>query len=331
MPCSIVIHKYSRQRPRRFGGLTAAPASWTLASGGLTGWGADSHGTRMSGEHTVDLHAHTTCSDGVLTPEELVAAAVNAGLAAVAVTDHDTVDGVARAQHAASCLAARANLEVIPGVELSSQAGGREIHILGLFIDATTPELGELTARQRAYRDERAEIMVARLHKLGIPINMAAVADMASGAPIGRPHVAAALVRVGTVAASQEAFDRYLGIGRPAFVAKRSADAAEVISTIHGAGGVAVVAHPGSSRVREKLLGELANLGLDGIEVRHPRHPERRERSLLESCERLGLLPSGGSDFHGPGRGDAQLGQHRVPIQWSERLRGRAEQRRTAV
>ncbi len=282
----------------------------------------------MSGERTVDLHAHTTCSDGVLTPEELVAAAVDAELAALAITDHDTVDGVGRAQQAAASITAR--LEVIPGIELSSQAGGREIHMLGLFIDPATPELGNLAALQRTYREERAETMVARLQKLGIRIDLEAVADIASGAPIGRPHMAAALVRAGVVAASQEAFDRYLGIGRPAFTPKRSTAAADAISAIHVAGGVAVVAHPGSSRVREKLLGELAALGLDGIEVRHPRHHRRRERSLLELSERLGLLPSGGSDFHGPGRGDARLGQHRVPIQWSERLRGRAEQRRAA-
>jgi predicted metal-dependent phosphoesterase TrpH len=280
----------------------------------------------MSNEQSADLHAHTTCSDGVLTPEELVAAAVEAELTEFAITDHDTVNGVARAQRAAS----EVDVEVIPGIELSSYAGGREIHILGLFIEPETAELSELTKRQRAYREERAEVMLARLRDLGIPIDLEAVNDIAAGAPIGRPHMAVALVRAGIVDATQEAFDRYLGIGRPAFVPKRATSSAAVIDTIHRAGGVAVVAHPGSSRVRATLLGELATLGLDGIEVRHPRHPPRRQRSLMELCDGLGLLPSGGSDFHGPGRGDTQLGQYRIPIQWSDRLRNRAEQHRAA-
>lgn len=280
----------------------------------------------MSGLQSADLHAHTTCSDGVLTPEELVAAALEAELTEIAVTDHDTVSGVARAQLAAS----HVDVEVIPGIELSSYSGGREIHILGLFIEPATPELSELTGRQRTYREERAEVMIARLQGLGVPIDLGAVEEISSGAPIGRPHMATALVRAGVVAASQEAFDRYLGIGRPAFVPKRATSSAATIETIHRAGGVAVVAHPGSSRVRAKLLGELSALGLDGIEVRHPRHPPKRQRSLLELCEGLGLLPSGGSDFHGPGRGDIQLGQFRIPIQWSEQLRDRAEERRAA-
>ncbi len=253
-------------------------------------------------------------------------AAVEAELDVLAITDHDTVSGVAPAQRAANST----TVEIIPGIELSSHAKGREIHMLGLFIEPATPELGKLAERQRAFRAERAEVMVARLQTLGVSIDFEAVADIAAGAPIGRPHMAAALVRAGVVAAPQEAFDRYLGIGRPAFVPKQSTSAADAISTIHRAGGIAVVAHPGSSRVRATLLGELTTQGLDGIEVRHPRHPPRRERSLLELCERLGLLPSGGSDFHGPGRGDTRLGQHRIPIQWSERLRDRAEQRRAA-
>ncbi len=280
----------------------------------------------MSGEQSADLHAHTTCSDGVLTPEELVAAAVEAELDALAITDHDTLSGVGPAQRAASST----NVEVVPGIELSCHARGREVHMLGLFIEPATPELGELAERQRSFRAERAEVMVARLQSLGVSIDLEAVTDIAAGAPIGRPHMAAALVRAGVVAASQEGFDRYLGIGRPAFVPKQSTSAADAISTIHRAGGVAVVAHPGSSRVRATLLGELGELGLDGIEVRHPRHSPGRQRSLMELCDRLGLLPSGGSDFHGPGRGDTRLGQYRIPIQWSERLRGRSEQRRAA-
>ncbi len=280
----------------------------------------------MPEQQSADLHAHTTCSDGTLTPEELVSAAVDAKLAAFAITDHDTVSGVARAQLAASAT----NVELIPGIELSSHAGGREVHLLGLFIEPGAGALGELADRQRAYREERAEVMVARLRRLGVSIDLAAVVEVASGAPIGRPHMAVALVQAGVVTAPQKAFDRYLGIGRPAFAPKKSTPAAKAISAIHGAGGVAVVAHPGSSRVRAKLLGELAAAGLDGIEVRHPRHPPRRQQSLMELCNYLGLLPSGGSDFHGPGRGDTRLGQYRIPIHWTERLRGRAEQHRAA-
>ena len=280
----------------------------------------------MSGEQSADLHAHTTCSDGTLAPEELVATAVRAKLTALAITDHDTVSGVAPAQ----CAANGTEVEVVPGVELSSHAGGREIHILGLFIDPAASELTELTQRQRRYREERAVVMVARLQRLGIPIDFELVTGIALGAPIGRPHMAAALVQTNIVKSPQEAFDRYLGIGRPAFAPKQSTQTADAISTIHRAGGVAVVAHPGSSRVRAKLLSKLAGLGLDGIEVRHPRHPVKREERLMGLCADLDLLPSGGSDFHGPGRGDARLGQHRIPIQWAEHLRDRAEQLRAA-
>ena len=151
-----------------------------------------------------------------------------------------------------------------------------------------------------------------------------------AGAPIGRPHLAQVLVDSGEVTTTQEAFDRYLGIGKPCAVPKQMIETSEAIVAIHLAGGAAVVAHPGSSRVREKLLGQLAGFGLDGVEVVHPRHAQQRRQLVRGLCEQLGLLPSGGSDYHGPGRGDSRLGKYSVSMDWCEGLRQRAGQHQLA-
>ena len=160
---------------------------------------------------------------------------------------------------------------------------------------------------------------------------MAEVEAGAAGAPIGRPHIAQALVDAGVTSTSQEAFDQFLGIGRSCFVPKRLPRAEDAITAIHRAGGAAVAAHPGSSRVHDVSLGALAAAGLDGVEVRHPKHGTLREGIVLASCQRLGLLPSGGSDFHGPGRGDSRLGQHTVSMEWAEALRARARRHRIST
>ena len=154
------------------------------------------------------------------------------------------------------------------------------------------------------------------------------VEAQAAGAAIGRPHVARAMVAAGIVPDPQTAFDRFLGIGRAAFVPKQLPRVEEAIDIVHAAGGVAVIAHPGSSRVRQTQLTELAAAALDAVEIRHPKHGRQRERTLLALSERLGLLPSGGSDFHGPGKGASEIGQYRVPIGWYENLRRRAAARR---
>lgn len=271
-----------------------------------------------------DLHAHTTCSDGRLSPERLVETAAHAGLQAIAITDHDTTDGIAPALRAAL----PRDIEVVAGIEISSCARGREMHLLGLFVDPRAGRLAQLAGLQLSRRRERAEHMVVRARGLGMELTMDQIDETAGGAPIGRPHVARALVRSGAVRSIDDAFRCFLAVGRPGFVPKALPAAAVAIETIHGAGGVAVVAHPGSSRIRDALLAELAAAGLDGIEVRHPSHGAQRERILLDACERLGLLPSGGSDYHGPGTGTPELGEVRVSTAWLSALRERAAERR---
>lgn len=280
----------------------------------------------MGAEQLVDLHAHTNRSDGLLEPADLVTQAAQAGLAAIAVTDHDTTAGIRLAQTGADTLP----IEVVPGIEISSRAGNREVHLLGLFIDPDAPALAEMCVRQRAWRRERAEVMVERAIELGLDIDMDRVDASAAGAPIGRPHLAQVLVDTGAVLATQEAFDRYFGMGKPCYVPKQMLSTADAIVSVHEAGGAAVVGHPGSSRVRERLLTELAAAGLDGAEVVHPRHGKHRRELMLGLCEKLGLLPSGGSDYHGPGRGDSQLGDHGVSLDWCEGLRRRADTHRAA-
>jgi predicted metal-dependent phosphoesterase TrpH len=271
----------------------------------------------MRADQLADLHAHTNCSDGILSPAELVAQASAAGLAMIAVTDHDTTDGVEEALAAG----AAADIEVVPGIEISTRTGNREVHLLGLFIDPSAAVLAEVSRSQRSARDERADVMVARAAALGLDIDLDRVHAAAAGAPVGRPHMAQVLVDTGAVAATQDAFDRYFGIGKSCFVPKRMLATTEAIAAVHAAGGAAVVAHPGSSRVGEKMLGELAAAGLDGVEVVHPRHAKKRRHLLRGLCGRLGLLPSGGSDYHGPGRGDSQLGADGIPLDWCEGLR----------
>lgn len=271
-----------------------------------------------------ELHAHTVYSDGVLSPENLVAEADRAALAALAVTDHDIVGGVAPARAAARGL----DLEIIAGIEFSTNLGDREIHMLGLFVDEADAELLECAHQSRHFRYQRAGEIVGLLNDLGIDLEFAAVEAAADGGSIGRPHIARALVEQGAAATLDEAFRRFIGIGRPAFVPKPTVGAEEVIRVVHRAGGVAILAHPASSRVRQEEIHALAELGLDGFEVTHPKHTSSVRKKLGRLIDEMGLLPSGGSDFHGPGAGTTKLGEHAVPIEWLEALRNAAMEHR---
>jgi predicted metal-dependent phosphoesterase TrpH len=266
----------------------------------------------------IDLHTHSTASDGALPPEAVVAAARNAGLHAIALTDHDTVGGVREAVAAA----AGSDLRVVPGVELSAVDASGETHLLGLHLtdlDALHARLAEL----RDMRRTRAERIVQRLNALGVRVTMDDVLEQAAGGAIGRPHVARALIANGWAADARTAFDRYLAAGRPAFVAKDRLSLADAIGMVHRAGGIAVLAHPGACATAERLQA-LAALGLDGVEVRHPSHDEGEMARILALTERLGLLPSGGSDWHGQQDGSRALGVMRVPGEWLERQDARA-------
>jgi predicted metal-dependent phosphoesterase TrpH len=266
-----------------------------------------------AGPRFVDLHAHSTASDGAATPAGLVAAARQAGLAAIALTDHDTVAGVR-----AAIVAAEGNgLRVVPGVELSAVDAAGETHLLGLHL-ANLEVLDARLAELRDMRRTRAERIVQRLNALGVRVTMEDVLEQAAGGAIGRPHVARALIAHGWAGDMRTAFDRYLAAGRPAYVPKDRLSLADAISMVHRAGGVAVLAHPGASATLERLKA-LAVLGLDGVEVRHPSHDEGEIARILALTERLGLVPSGGSDWHGQPDGSRALGVMRVPSEWLER------------
>lgn len=267
----------------------------------------------------VDLHLHTLHSDGTQTPEKVVALARSARLAAMAITDHDTVEALAPAADAAR----EAGIEFIPGIELSSTDGHSDVHLLGYFIDPQTPGLDDELHLLRDGRLVRAQRTVELLSRMGAPVRFERVLEIAGTAPIGRPHIATALVEAGHVASLDEAFERFIGYHSPAFVPKRALDPAAAVGLIRRAGGVAVLAHPGSLR-RDDLIPGLVARGLGGIEVWHPRHDDTRIRHYREVAERYGLAITGGSDFHGAGRGNSTVGEQPVPAGVLEPLRGRA-------
>jgi predicted metal-dependent phosphoesterase TrpH len=286
---------------------------------------SDGGGNRgASPERYVDLHMHSTASDGAIPPAEVVAAAKRAGLSAIALTDHDTVDGVAAAQAAGSSLGIR----VIAGVELSSVDDGVEIHVLGLHL--TQPEhLASALEELRASRRDRAKLIVDRLNSLGVPVTLESVYAAAGEGAVGRPHIAKALVAGGWARDFRDAFDRWLGNGKPACIEKRTVTFAEATRLIHDAGGLAVYAHPGGDASRAEIE-ELASQGLDAVEVRHPSHTVDEIVRLERLTDDLGLLPSGGSDWHGSPEGYRALGSMKVSAEWlarqDERVRQRAEQ-----
>jgi predicted metal-dependent phosphoesterase TrpH len=270
--------------------------------------------TASAGAARVDLHMHSTASDGSQAPAAVVAAAKAAGIAAIALTDHDTLAGIAEARTAGDALGVR----VIAGVELSAMdAAGAEVHILGLHIARPAPLQHSLDVFRIARRQRALEI-VEKLNALGVPVTKESVLAQAGDAAIGRPHVARALVAGGFARDHREVFDKWLGAGRPAFVEKRRLTMEEAFALIHDAGGIAVIAHPGPDGTRDKLAA-LAALGMDGVEVRHPGHSAADTARLAVLAGELELLPSGGSDWHGAAEGPRVIGCMNVPAEWLER------------
>jgi 3',5'-nucleoside bisphosphate phosphatase len=258
----------------------------------------------------VDLHAHSTASDGSRNPADVVREAKRLGLAAIALTDHDTVNGAAEALHAG----AEVGIRVVVGVELSAVEHDVEIHVLGLHL-TDVAALEDRLAVLRDLRRERARRIVNRLNDLGVRIDLAAVLEQAGTGAVGRPHVARAMVAEGWATDLRDAFDRYLGDGRPAYMAKERLSLADAIGFIHAARGLAILAHPGPFATKDRLTA-FVPLGLDGVEVRHPSHPSDEMGRLLQLVDHFGLLPSGGSDWHGTAEGGRQLGMMRVPADW---------------
>ncbi len=264
----------------------------------------------------VDLHTHTTCSDGITRPEEIPGLAKKVGLKAIAITDHDTVRAIDRALQAASPL----NIEVIPGVELSTMLNDSEIHILGYFMDWQNRAFGGKMRELKEGRLFRAEKMVARLNKLGINLHLDQVLEIAGEGVVGRPHIADALVREGVVSSYAKAFDRYIGQHGPAYVSKRLLSPAEAIGLIGTAGGVPVLAHPATMH-KDELIPLLVKWGLKGIETIHPMHTPQLIQHYEEISQRYGLVCTGGSDYHGKDRLLSGIGKYKITYRTVETLR----------
>jgi predicted metal-dependent phosphoesterase TrpH len=271
-----------------------------------------------------DLHLHSHFSDGTYSPEEVVAHGARFGLAALALTDHDSVEGCLRM--AAACAAA--DIEFIPGAELTAEQGGNELHLLGYFLDTHHAKLLAEIAKFQAVRQNRIREMVARLNRLNIPLPADAVFALANCRSPGRPHVARALVNAGLVGSLDEAFERFLKKGRPAWVPKKKMSARQGIELIHEAGGLAVLAHPGLNRTDEVIPG-LVEAGLDGIECFHTKHSTTTSERYLEIADRFKLLVTGGSDCHGLSKGKPLIGTVKLPYEHVARLKSRVESRRS--
>jgi predicted metal-dependent phosphoesterase TrpH len=267
----------------------------------------------------VDLHMHSTASDGSRSPADVVRAAKRADLVAIALTDHDTVAGLADARATGEELGVR----IINGVELSAVEGDSETHLLGLHLSDTAVLERGLT-ELREMRGRRAARIVQLLQAQGVQVTLDDVLMQAGAGAIGRPHVARALVADGWAVDVRDAFDRYLAAGRPAYVAKDQLGMRDAIARVHAAGGLAVLAHPGATATRERLEA-LAALGMDGVEVKHPSHSPQDTARIRTLAEQLGLLPSGGSDWHGAPDGPRTIGMMNVPIEWLTRQDERVE------
>jgi predicted metal-dependent phosphoesterase TrpH len=275
----------------------------------------------------IDLHTHTTASDGRATPADLVARAAAAGVTALAVTDHDTVSGCAEAS--AACRAA--SILFVPGIEMTAVRDGGDVHVLGYFIDLNAPAFHEFLTAQRRQRIDRLRQMIDRLLALGIALDGEAILKPAlddATRSAGRPWIARALVAAGYAANTDEAFARWLTPGKPAFVSRRGASPADVIARIHEAGGIASLAHPGLLR-HDDWIAELVIDGLDAVEAYHSEHDAAATARYLAIASSMGIAVSGGSDYHGdPSHGAQNPGAVSLPQEAFDALRRRNLPRR---
>lgn len=274
----------------------------------------------------VDLHTHTTASDGSLSPTQLVSRASRLALKVIAITDHDTTTGVAEAVAAGQ----RLGIAVIPGVEINTDVPGSEVHVLGYFLDPHHAELNERLARIREGRVGRARKMAEMLTAMGAPVSFERILEIAGEGAVGRPHVAQALLEAGHVHSFQDAFDRYIGRSSPAYIAREKFTPAEACALIRRAGGLPVLAHPvffdkhGAIKGvvdLDQMLPELIAAGLAGLEVYYPNYDAVTNEYLLGIARRYGLLVTGGTDFHGVRPGEPDLGGVYVPLKVVRRLR----------
>ena len=263
----------------------------------------------------IDLHTHSTVSDGSDHPGEVAELAAAAGCRAFALTDHDRFDGIPEARKRAAEL----GIEVVPGCEISCEWEGGTFHLLTYFVEQGSDPLASLLTDLQEARDDRNPVMVDRLRDLGLPITMEEVQAESGGSGLGRPHMAAVLVRNGAVGSVQEAFDRYLAKGQPGYVDKRKLTVAEAVAAGRASGGVPVVAHPLSLNLTpadlDRSLGELAELGLGGVECIYGRYSPEERQGLADLARRHGLVVTGGSDHHGRYKPDLHVGVGRGDLQ----------------
>ena len=268
----------------------------------------------------IDLHLHTTASDGRLTPTELVRRAAACGVRTLAVTDHDTTDGLAEA----AAEARRLGVVLERGIEITAVENGRDIHMLGYFFDPLEKGFARFLVGQRETRITRIADMAARLAQLGLPVDVDPLLNDArtrNNKSIGRPALAQAMIAAGYVATTREAFDTWLAQGRPAFVERPGPSPEAVIDTLHRAGGIASLAHPGRTKIDERIAA-LRDAGLDAIEAYHSDHDDTTVEGYLAMARRLDLLVSGGSDFHGDPAHGLEPGASTLPRDEWERLSG---------
>lgn len=271
----------------------------------------------------VDLHLHTNFSDGTYTPEELAGHAKRHGFSAIALTDHDSLEGCDRM--AAACR--ERDIEFAPGSEITAEMEGHELHLLAYLVDTQNPALRTALSKFQKVRQQRVEEMVLRLNQHSIPLPAKTVFDLANCQAPGRPHVARALVQGGYCRTVDEAFARFLKRNRPAWVPKFRVSAAEAIKLVQEAGGVVVMAHPGLNG-RDELIPGLVEAGLDGLECFHTKHSTATSEHYIMLAEKHGLLVTGGSDCHGMTKGKPLIGTIKLPYEHLETLKRVAAGRR---
>lgn len=266
----------------------------------------------------VDLHVHSTASDGLYSPAEVVEKAKKRKLPAIAITDHDTVDGLQEAQKVAS----QVGFTLVPGIELSCEWGASEVHILGYYIESDDNALNRRLEQLRKERRQRAARILEQLSAAGYPLSLEQVTKFVSGNVIGRPHIAQAMVEKGYVQSVAEAFEEFLVPGKPAYVPRAKLSPVEAIELITGANGIPVMAHPGISKANA-LIKDLVDEGLKGIEVYYPDHSPHDIAYYLGLAREYNLLVTGGTDFHGPFRGpkDCEIGDFGVSVSRLQELR----------
>jgi predicted metal-dependent phosphoesterase TrpH len=284
----------------------------------------------------VELHCHSTASDGTLTPTQVAELAKRSGMTALALTDHDTVAGIGEAASAAGAL----GIDFLPGIEISAEyPHPGTMHILGYGVDPENPKLKSLTEDLLAGRDNRNPRIVAKLNEMGVAVTMKEWEDEAKGAVLGRPHLAATLHRKGYVSSIKQAFDKYIGQGAPAYFDKERLTPRQAIERIRASGGLPVLAHPIQLRTEndaqlERVAKDLLDLGLIGLEVIHSDHDAALVEKYTQLADRLGLLKTGGSDFHGTNKKDIELGLargRRTPREFYDRLVERHRELLSAV